>query len=243
MSRYKVSKSVRIVNLDFTENSFKARKKLARSVGSKAKSRAGILSAWRKAAKLCGGNYDNHARLWRFDAPLYVAKIDKRAPKNRQVKFSPVPFGMTPSLGKGGKLKLGFGATGMYELAKVSGLDLIATIGRDGEVEEGGEAGIQQLLEGVEDGRDIGCEYFKIRIGQNNAFWQLRAFRTDVEDEILKNLLKSLNGYKSEYLNFVDVYLMGFTSEEVVSQQTRRMLKVRKEQKFIRKRMRKEQKK
>ena len=230
MSKSKVSKIAKIVYLDFSKTKISEKKSLIRSLGSRARTKGGIRKMWRKYAKASGGNYDNHARAWRFEVSDQIAKVERVGNKIKK-EFSHVPLGMKASIGRDKKLKLSFGSTGMYELAVVSGEDIL----------DRPDFVVAELIAGYNAGKKIGCKYFRIRLGQSNAFWRMRSFDAkSIVDEIQNNLLTDLMGSDNGFLALINVYLYGFTTEKNATKFVLKSNKIRKEQKFIRKRLRKQ---
>jgi hypothetical protein len=228
----KSSKAYRpkLVNIDFSESILSEISKIIRSTGAKYK-KTGVKSKksdrtkrkWRKLKKKAGGEFVRKPPHWIFDADKYVGKLDR----NGKFEISPIPEGMKVSLGKNGEFKFSFGRTGMYELLQVRAIDMI-------EKESETKA---KFIAAIKVGKKRGMEYFKVRIGQETAFWQRTIFNLrDIETEIFA-FLALMSEYDQKTLQGIrHIYLYGFKDNESAVKFTEKKNVIRKKSAMLRKR-------
>jgi hypothetical protein len=86
----------------------------------------------------------------------------------------------------------------------------------------------------VKQGRKIGCEYYRVRIGQKQAFWQRHSFGDEIATEIF-SLLEKLSNYGNKTLSGIKtIYLYGFKTAKKVDDFVHKVHKQREAQKIQR---------
>jgi hypothetical protein len=220
----RLTKRPSVVKLDLSIFSFRDKQALLRKLDIRRGNKKIVNREFAKISKKCGGMYDNHTRRWRFESEEYAANIKK----NGRVEYSPIPFGMKASKGKNDTLKLSYGKKASYELIKISGEEIAKDF----------KSADMRIKSAIEEGAYMGMNFFRVRLGQANAFWQKRIFAKETLESEISILLNLIASYSVGGRKF-DIYVYGFKDDKKAIGFVKHANRVRKQLEFIRRRNRK----